>query len=85
MTGTWLKQVGWTAAVLVIAGCASTDNNLQRETARSIGGNVTPEQVTVSNIDRGATSVKWQAVAPGGRYACSADDMVRRVLCTRSK
>jgi len=83
---TLLKLSGWTAiAVLAVAGCASTDNNLQRETARSIGGNVTPEQVTVSNIDRGATSVKWQAVAPGGRYACSADDMVRRVLCTRSK
>jgi hypothetical protein len=81
-----LKRTGWiAAAVFAVAGCASTDNNLQRETARSIGGNVTPEQVTVSNIDRGATSVKWQAVAPSGRYACSADDMVRRVLCTRSK
>ncbi len=85
MLKTLLKQGGLIAVVLVIAGCASTDNNLQRETARSIGGNVTPEQVTVSNIDRGATSVKWQAVAPSGRYACSADDMVRRVLCTRSK
>lgn len=82
----FLKRTGWIiAAVFVVAGCASTDNNLQRETARSIGGNVAPEQVTVSNIDRGATSVKWQAVAPSGRYACSADDMVRRVLCTRSK
>ncbi|MGJ7526611.1 hypothetical protein [Variovorax sp. GB1P17] len=73
------------AAALVCVGCASTGDNLQRETARAIGGNVTPEQVTVSNIDRGATSVKWQATAPGGRYACSADDMVRRVLCTKSR
>jgi len=69
-------------AVSVIA-CASTGDNLQRETARSIGGNVSPDQVRVSDIDRGMTSVKWKATAPTGNYDCSADDMVRRVNCVK--
>ena len=64
-------------------GCASTGDNLQRETARVIGGNVAAEQVTISEVDRSATAVKWKATAPTGRYACSADDMVRRVLCVK--
>jgi hypothetical protein len=68
---------------VVIVGCTNTSANLQRETARYIGGNVTPEQVTVSNVDRGVTDVKWRASAPTGNYDCSADDMVRRVYCTK--
>ena len=75
--------IGTFVFVTFIYGCASTGDNLQRETARSIGGNVSPEQVTVSNVDRSATSVKWKASAPTGNYDCSADDMVRRVLCTK--
>jgi hypothetical protein len=65
------------------SGCASTDTNLQLETARSIGGNVGPEQVKVSDINRGMSDVKWKASAPAGNYDCSADDMVRRVLCVK--
>ena len=64
-------------------GCASTGESLQRETARSIGGNVTPEQVTISEVDRGISSVKWKAASPNGNYDCSADDMVRRVFCVK--
>jgi hypothetical protein len=81
------KNIQLVTAVLFTAalfGCASTGDNLQRETARSIGGNVSPEQVTVTDIDRGITGVKWKATAPTGRYTCSADDMVRRVLCTKT-
>jgi len=78
-----LQVISLSIVVSIVYGCASTGDNLQRETARSIGGNVSPEQVTVSDIDRGATSVKWKATAPNGRYDCSADDMVRRVLCTK--
>lgn len=70
-------------ATLALAACASTDGNLQRETARAIGGNVAPEHVQVSNINRGATSVSWQAASPRGAYSCSADDMVRRVHCVK--
>ena len=85
--GEKMKNYIQVIAVSIIAtfifGCASTTENLQRETARSIDGNVSPEQVTVSDIDRGATSVKWKASAPTGSYDCSADDMVRRVLCVK--
>ena len=64
-------------------GCANAGENLQLETARSIGGNVSPEQVTITDIDRGVASVKWKAATPGGNYDCSADDMVRRVYCAK--
>jgi len=66
-----------------IIGCASTAANLQKETARSIGGNITPEQVNISSIERGVIDVKWKASAPTGNYDCNADDMVRRVDCTK--
>ena len=66
--------------VLVLSACANTQGNLERETARFIGG-ISSEQVTVSNVDRGATDVKWKAETPAGRYNCEADDMVRRVNC----
>ena len=79
----YIQVIGVSIIATIVYGCASTGDNLQRETARSIGGNVSPEQVTVSDIDRGATSVKWKASAPTGNYDCSADDMVRRVLCTK--
>jgi hypothetical protein len=69
--------------LLGLLGCASTGENLQRETARFLGGNVAPEQVQVFDVVRGAASVRWRAVAPGGRLDCSADDMVRRVHCTK--
>ena len=78
-----IRGIGISIIATFIFGCASIGDNLQRETARSIGGNVSPEQVTVSDIDRGATSVKWKASAPTGSYDCSADDMVRRVLCIK--
>lgn len=66
----------------LLAGCASTTQNLQFETARFLG-NVDPKAVTVSNIDRGMTSVSWDATASKGNYGCSADDMVRRVYCVK--
>ena len=65
---------------MALAGCASTPDNLQRETARSLG---TPtSDVTISNVDRGMMSVSWRATTPSGEFECSADDMVRRVHCT---
>ena len=70
------------AVGIALAGCASTSENLQRETARNIG-DVHPDKVTVSNIKRGVTSVSWEAETPKGPYSCSADDMVRRVHCVK--
>lgn len=71
------------AAIVALTACANTSANLQRETATYIGGNVTPEQVEISDINRGIMDVSWKASAPTGRYDCSADDMVRRVSCTK--
>jgi hypothetical protein len=70
------------AVGIVLAGCASTTENLQRETARNIG-DLHPDKVTVSNVNRGVTSVTWEADTPKGPYSCSADDMVRRVHCVK--
>jgi len=72
-----------TLVILSLAACASTSDNLQRASAMSIGNNTLPENVMLSNIDRGATSVKWTAVAAGQTYSCSADDMVRRPYCAK--
>jgi len=66
------------AATLILAGCASTSNNLARETARTIGG-IKSEDVAVSGVKRGVTSVSWVATTPSGVYDCESDDMVRRV------
>jgi len=68
--------------IVFILGCASTSANLQRETAKVIG-DISPEQVTILNIDRGITNVKWEAETPKGKYNCSADDMVRRPHCVK--
>jgi len=66
-----------------IIGCANTAANLQRETALNIGGNVSANQVIVSDVDRGITDVKWKASAPSGNYDCKADDMLRSVYCSK--
>jgi hypothetical protein len=70
-------------AFSVLAACASTSDNLQRASAMSIGNNTLPESVTLADIERGATSVKWTAKTGGQTYSCSADDMVRRPYCAK--
>jgi len=73
------------AAALLLAGCASTTDNLARETARTIGG-LTSSQIVVSDVKRGTTSVSWVAKTPSGAvYDCEADDMVRRVNAVKRK
>lgn len=71
------------AAVLALVGCANMDDALQRESARAIGGGVLPDSVQLQNVDRGAMSVKWDAVTSEGAFNCSADDMLKRVLCVK--
>ena len=79
-----MKTVATIIVVLFLTACASTNDNLQMESARSIGG-VMPEGVKVNNVDRGMTSVKWDAESSKGSYKCSADDMLRRVLCVKKE
>ncbi len=68
--------------VFGLIGCANTSANLQRETARFVGG-ILSEQVEVKDVERGMTEVKWKAVTPKGLYKCEADDMLRRVNCIK--
>ncbi len=65
-------------AALLLVGCASTSDNLARESARDIGG-LRSDQVAISGVKRGVTSVSWIATTPSGVYDCEADDMLRRV------
>lgn len=69
--------------LVAVAGCASSTDNLQRATAQSIGGNLSPDRITIANVDRGLSNVSWTADAAGRTYSCSADDMVRRPYCAR--
>lgn len=79
-----LRVIGFAVVAIILYGCANTTESLKFETARSVGGNFAPEQVAVSDVDRGMTSVKWKAVAPNGTtYGCSADDMLHKVICVK--
>jgi uncharacterized protein YcfL len=67
-----------------VAGCASNMQTLQRESARSIGNNIRPADITITEVKRGALNVDWKATtSEGTTYDCNADDMVRRVNCVK--
>lgn len=80
-----MKTVIATSLCLLVSlsGCASTTGNLARASAIAIGQNVAPDDITVSDVRRGVTSVEWHASTPTGEYSCSADDMVRRPYCVK--
>ena len=70
--------------LFLIVSCASNIQSLQRESARNIGNNLKPSDITISDVKRGALNVDWKATTPDGTtYDCSADDMVRRVNCVK--
>jgi len=69
--------------VVFASGCASTETNLQRESARTIGKGLSPDQVAIANVNRGMTDVSWTADTPKGKFKCYSDDMVRRVNCVK--
>lgn len=72
------------ALIMVLTGCASSMDNLQRASAESIGRNVLPEAIRISDVQRGITDVRWTATLPSGpTYVCSADDMVRHSRCAK--
>ena len=79
-----MRLISVSLVIVLLAGCASSIENVQRETARSVGGDVLPDKVVIKDLDRRATSVKWSAETPKGSYACSADDIMRRVLCVKN-
>ena len=73
-------------AFLFLVGCASNIQSLQRESARNIGNNLRPSDITITDVQRGALNVSWKSTTPDGtRYDCNADDMVRRVNCVKVK
>jgi hypothetical protein len=73
------------ACSLAVAACASNEMALQRAAAEQIGNNTSPSDIQVSDVQRGMMNVSWTATAPDGKYECSADDMVRRPLCTKAE
>ena len=75
-----------TISFLFLAGCASNIESLQRESARNMGNNLKPSDVTITDVKRGALNVYWKATTSDGTvYDCNADDMVRRINCIKVK
>jgi hypothetical protein len=67
-----------------LTSCASNIQSLQRESARNIGNNLRPGDITITNVNRGALNVDWKATTSDRTtYNCNADDMVRRVNCVK--
>jgi len=64
------------------AACQKNDSSLKKETAKYIG-NLTPDQITLSDVVRGMNNVDWKAATPNGNYRCSADDKFQRVICAK--
>jgi len=67
----------------LLVSCASSPAGLQKATASNVGG-VLSSQVSVSDIDRGATSVAWNAQVNTDKYSCESDDMVHNVSCVKN-
>jgi len=66
---------------LILTACASTPENLQIATAGATGAKLS--DVVINNVNRGATTVTWDALISGQPYICGADDMVRRTTCAK--
>jgi hypothetical protein len=81
-----IQVVGASIISVIACGCAGIDTspqNLRQETARSMGGNVSPDQVTVSDVDLDVSGgATWHAATPQGSFTCSSDGK-HKVLCTR--
>ena len=78
-----IKIAGLSVLAVGLASCASSTAGLQKATASNVGG-VLSSQVSVSDIDRGATSVAWNAQVNTDKYSCESDDMVHNVSCVKN-
>ena len=81
-----MKKLSFLMLLVSVActACMNMDSSLRRESARVIGG-VSPDEVTVYDVDRGMMDVNWKAKTSQGDYICSSDDMMRKPFCTKKK
>ena len=82
-----MKRTLIVGVLLALAACESSGENLQRVTAAQVGSNVSPDRVTVSNVDRRwlQGDVTWDATVAGKPYKCFADDNVLTPHCVRAR
>lgn len=73
------KEIAVVLLAVALSACASSDQSLRAASASSL--RVAPDRIAVADIQRGMMDVTWTANANGRRYACIADDMVRRPSC----
>lgn len=75
------------AATQALALGANSDKNLKRATADTVTQDTktltSPDSITLTDVQRGAFRIRWQANTPNGPYACTADDMMRQFSCTK--
>lgn len=74
-----MKLVGAPIATALLFGCSTAQ--FQRESAGAIGGNIDPEQVIITDMNKSATMWKWNATAPTGKYKCSVSLFDTKTLC----
>jgi hypothetical protein len=78
------RSLPYLVLALTLLACQSNIGSLQRAAAMSMNPTPLPDSVRVTEVHRGASSVKWVATHPNGDvYDCSADDMVRRPICVK--
>jgi Bacterial SH3 domain len=78
-----IKHIGASIATVLLFGCSTAQ--FQRESAGSIGGNVNPEQVTITDIDKSMTMWKWDATTSTGTYNCSTSFFDTKTFCFKAK
>ncbi|MDO8446574.1 MAG: hypothetical protein Q7T53_10815 [Deltaproteobacteria bacterium] len=74
-----MKLVGTLIATALLFGCSTAQ--FQRESAGAIGGNIDPEQVIITEMDKSASMWKWNATVPTGKYKCSVSLFDSKTLC----
>ena len=72
-------------ALLVLQGCAVTtqDTALAKRTAHTLGAD--PDQITISNVDKGIQRIDYQAKYNGASYNCYVTVMLATsdAMCTK--
>ena len=69
---------------LFLTGCPSKVHHLQKESALSIGNNLKPRDIKISDVKKGESSVEWKATTPDGvTYNCEGDPKAGQVNCVK--